>query len=144
MKNVIKKIAAMAMAFTLLGTGTAVSKAINPKTNNTLVASAAEELCKNVGNKKYKVVAKHGVNIRKTASANSAKIGSLAYGKTFTVIDEKTTYSTRKFPSFSFSIPDEQWGKVYVKGGGYGWIKLYDIIYDTNVNCVGVNPPFNK
>ena len=41
MKNVIKKIASIAMAFTLLGTGTAVTKNLNPKFDNTLVASAA-------------------------------------------------------------------------------------------------------
>ncbi|WP_028515186.1 hypothetical protein [Ruminococcus flavefaciens] len=40
MKNVIKKIASIAMAFTLLGTGTAVTKTISPKSDNTLVAQA--------------------------------------------------------------------------------------------------------
>ena len=45
MKNAIKKISAIAMAFTLLGTGTAVSKAINPQTNNALVAHAADAYC---------------------------------------------------------------------------------------------------
>lgn len=41
MKNVIKKITAVAMAFTMLGTGTAITKTITPKTNNSIVASAA-------------------------------------------------------------------------------------------------------
>ena len=41
MKNVIKKIAATAMAFTILGTGTAVTKSIAPKMDNSIVASAA-------------------------------------------------------------------------------------------------------
>lgn len=41
MKNVIKKIASIAMAFTLLGTGTNVTRTISPKSNNTLVASAS-------------------------------------------------------------------------------------------------------
>lgn len=40
MKNAFKKLAAVAMAFTLLGTGTAVSKTIAPQTDNTLTASA--------------------------------------------------------------------------------------------------------
>lgn len=40
MKNVIKKIASIAMAFTLLGTVTAVTKTISPKTDNSIVASA--------------------------------------------------------------------------------------------------------
>lgn len=127
MNNVIKKIASITIAFTMLGTATAVTKTISPKSNNTLVASA-EDLCQNVGNKKYKVIAKRGVNIRKTSSANSAKIGSLAYGTTFTVIDEKTVYSyTKNFGTFSVHGGPERWGKVYVKGGGYGWIKLYDV-----------------
>ncbi len=41
MKNVIKKITAAAMAFTLLGAGSAAIKSAAPKTDNTLVASAA-------------------------------------------------------------------------------------------------------
>ena len=41
MKNVIKKIAATAMAFSLLGTGTAVTKTIAPQAVNTTTASAA-------------------------------------------------------------------------------------------------------
>jgi len=40
MKNVIKKIASIALAFTLLGTGTAVIQTISPKSDNTIVASA--------------------------------------------------------------------------------------------------------
>ncbi len=41
MKNVIKKIASLTMAFTLLGTGTAVSKTIAPQFDNTIIANAA-------------------------------------------------------------------------------------------------------
>lgn len=41
MKNVIKKIAAAAMAFTLLGSGTAVIKNAAPKFDNSITASAA-------------------------------------------------------------------------------------------------------
>lgn len=41
MKNVIKKIAAVAMAFTLFGTGTTISKTVNPKSTTTLSAHAA-------------------------------------------------------------------------------------------------------
>jgi len=41
MKNMINKIASVAMAFTLLGAGTTVAKNVNPKSDNTLVASAA-------------------------------------------------------------------------------------------------------
>ncbi|WP_294411258.1 hypothetical protein [uncultured Ruminococcus sp.] len=42
MKNVIKKISAIALAFTLIGTGTAITKAIAPLEDNTLIASAEE------------------------------------------------------------------------------------------------------
>ena len=41
MKNIIRKISAIALAFTLLGTSTAITKTIAPKSDNTLVASAA-------------------------------------------------------------------------------------------------------
>jgi hypothetical protein len=42
MKNTIKKIAAIAMAFTLLGTGTAITKSINPESVNIgITANAA-------------------------------------------------------------------------------------------------------
>lgn len=42
MKNIIKKIAAVAMAFTLLGTGSAVTSTISPETANSITASAAQ------------------------------------------------------------------------------------------------------
>ena len=41
MKNIIKKITAITMAFTLLGSGTAIAKNVSPKSDNTLTASAA-------------------------------------------------------------------------------------------------------
>lgn len=41
MKNIVKKITAAAMAFTLLGAGSAAIKSVSPKADNTLVASAA-------------------------------------------------------------------------------------------------------
>ncbi len=41
MKNVFKKLAAAAMAFTLLGAGSAAIKDIAPKTDNSITASAA-------------------------------------------------------------------------------------------------------
>lgn len=40
MKNVLKKISAIALAFTLLGTGTAVTKKVNPNSITTLGAHA--------------------------------------------------------------------------------------------------------
>lgn len=41
MKKAIKKIAAVAMAFTLLGTGTTIAKTVNPKSVTTLSVHAA-------------------------------------------------------------------------------------------------------
>ena len=41
MKNIIKKISVIAMAFTLLGAGSTVAKTVSPKTDNTISASAA-------------------------------------------------------------------------------------------------------
>ena len=40
MKNTFKKLTALAMSFALLGAGTTISKAIAPKSDNTLTASA--------------------------------------------------------------------------------------------------------
>ena len=40
MKNTFKKLTALAMAFTILGAGSAISKAVAPKSVNTLTASA--------------------------------------------------------------------------------------------------------
>ena len=40
MRNIAKKIAAFALAFTLLGTGTAVTKTISPDFNTAITASA--------------------------------------------------------------------------------------------------------
>ena len=67
MKNVIKKIASIAMAFTLLGTGTAITKIIAPQEDNTLVASAASS------DDRY-------------GDAKKALIGVRALGETFDVI----------------------------------------------------------
>lgn len=47
MKNAIKKIAAVAMAFTLLGTGTTIAKTVNPQAMTALTAHAA---CNHVPN----------------------------------------------------------------------------------------------
>ena len=44
MKNAIKKISAVALAFTLLGTGAAAANNGSTKTGNTIAASAAEDV----------------------------------------------------------------------------------------------------
>ena len=50
MKNVFKKLAAAAMAFTLLGSGSAIIKDIAPQTDNSITASAA---CNHAGYRRY-------------------------------------------------------------------------------------------
>lgn len=40
MKNILKKISAVALAFTLLGTGTVITRNVSPKASNTLTANA--------------------------------------------------------------------------------------------------------
>ena len=42
MNNIIKKVSAFAMAFTLLGTGTAITNIVSPQSNNAIVANAAD------------------------------------------------------------------------------------------------------
>ncbi|WP_028515258.1 hypothetical protein [Ruminococcus flavefaciens] len=54
MKNIIKKIASIAMAFTLLGTGTNVTRTILPESNNTIVANAGTKDYDNKGSIKLK------------------------------------------------------------------------------------------
>lgn len=51
MKNAIKKVVAVAMAFTLLGTGTTIAKTVNPKPVTTLSAHAAR--CNHVIQRHY-------------------------------------------------------------------------------------------
>ena len=41
LSKTLKKVTAAAMAFVLLGTGTAITKTVSPKSDNTLSASAA-------------------------------------------------------------------------------------------------------
>ena len=54
MKNVIKKITAAAMAFTLLGAGGSIAKSAKPAASNTLTASAAHTCyCKYDRNASY-------------------------------------------------------------------------------------------
>lgn len=58
MKNTLKKIASIAMAFTLLGTGTVVTKTISPKSDNILTASAARN------SNAYRVVAPFSITFK--------------------------------------------------------------------------------
>ncbi len=71
MKNVIKKITAAAMAFTLLGAGSAVIRSAAPKTDNTLVASAAS-------NDVYKD-ARYGFKVIRILGENFDKLWSKTY-----------------------------------------------------------------
>lgn len=58
MKNLIKKISAVAMAFTLIGAGTAVTRTSTAKSDNTLTAYAADTYCPTHGCGVYTVTTK--------------------------------------------------------------------------------------
>ena len=58
MKNVIKKISALAMSFALIGIGTAVTKTSAAKSDNTLTAYAADAYCPSHGGGVYTVTTK--------------------------------------------------------------------------------------
>ncbi len=79
MKNAFKKLAAFAMAFTLLGTGTALTKAIAPQTDNTIVAYADTLILSPTGEiNKYGAVFKvelyPGIYSRKYTNVNSNRM----------------------------------------------------------------------
>lgn len=69
MKNIVKKITAAAMAFTLLGAGSSVAKAVKPEASGTITASAA------VYGQRYTVIANPYLNVRSGPSTNSSIIG---------------------------------------------------------------------
>ena len=59
MKNTLKKITAAALAFVLLGAGSVFTRTVAPKSDNTLVASAAS--CNNCHGGSYHVTSKWDV-----------------------------------------------------------------------------------
>ena len=77
LNRTLKKLTAAAMAFTLLGAGTAITKSVAPKADNTLKASAA------VYGQRYTVVLKSGyLNVRSGPSTNCEIKGKLYNGTT--------------------------------------------------------------
>ncbi len=111
MKTTIKKIAAAAMAFTLLGTGTAVTKTIAPKADNTIVAFAKEKENKEYflridtwGPKAYaKVICYPGINSQ-VAPSMKAKA--------------KRTY----YQGEIINLQTNKNGLVYIKDKQYDWV----------------------
>ena len=73
MKNVIKKITAAAMAFTLLGAGSAVIKSAAPKTDNTIVANAAN------GDDDIYTTARYGFKVVRLLGEKFDKLWSKTY-----------------------------------------------------------------
>lgn len=71
MKNAIKKIVSVAMAFTLLGTGMAITKIIAPQFDNSITASAASV---------NSTTCKHSTATRKTGQKT---IYGVMYGNSF-------------------------------------------------------------
>ena len=82
MKNIIKKIASIAMAFTLLGTGTTVTKTISLKSDNTIVAVAAycKHKCRSY-TVEYKYLTKTGETKTIHGTKYSYKVQNMKYTK---------------------------------------------------------------
>lgn len=83
MKNVIKKIASIAMAFTLLGTGTVVTKTVVPQSDNTITAYADVTVA-TVGSQPYRVTLKNPkswLNVRKGPGTGYSIVGKRNHGK---------------------------------------------------------------
>jgi uncharacterized protein YgiM (DUF1202 family) len=102
MKTIIKKVSAIAMAFTLFGAGTSIAKSISPSTSYTISANAAFQ--------PYVAVVKgddiKNLNVRKGPGTNYDILYSIPVGTRVAIIEEK--YG---------------WGKISTENGGQ-WIYL--------------------
>ncbi len=137
MKNVVKKIASIAMACTLLGTGSAVTKTISPKSSCILTADAAR-FCREADSTDYEV---HSLNKRKD------------YFMTYTKVDGRKSPNInapieKHFPSYYYFVvtgrevhrqtyhgyySDEMW--VQARYGG--WVPVYINVYYTKPDWWG-------
>ena len=105
MKNVIKKISAITMAFTLLGTGTAISMAIAPLSANTLIVSAAF----NSYNGTVKTQGSN-LNVRSGPGTNYTIVRKLSNGSGVTIYEENNGWGrisgSQEWVSLSYITPD--------------------------------------
>ncbi|MBR5683592.1 MAG: hypothetical protein IKW96_10040 [Ruminococcus sp.] len=88
MKNVIRKIAAAAMAFTIIGTGTAVTKYVAPQLDNSIVASAKKEKTEtflNIAGNNAQVACYPGVNSRVAPSMKAKPKKTYYQGEIFQI-----------------------------------------------------------
>ena len=115
MKNLLKKISAVAMAFTLLGTGTAISKN-SPKPTNTLTAHAAYN--HNCCSYKYQIGSTSWIKVDSgTDYKYSVFVGGYVPNYTYDVYVGSATYKCavcgntfsetqyKKVPTYYYNIP---------------------------------------
>lgn len=143
MKNVIKKIASIAMTFTLLGTGTALTQTISPKSDYIITADAAQ-LCKKLASndprliyrvdydpdyKYYRVEVQQGVDIRKSPSISAPIMMHCGEGSALPVtgreLHRHKTYKDEK-KNREGLYTNEIW--VQARNGGWFPIQL-DVYY---------------
>ena len=111
MKNVIRKIAAAAMAFTIIGTGTAVTKYVAPQLDNSIVASAKKEKTETFlvydgfGDKGYaQVVCYPGI-----------------YSRVAPNMKAKTKRYYKKDEIFRVQLKEDKTGPVIISDAHYDW-----------------------
>ena len=104
-KNVIKRISAITMAFTLINTGSNISKSIIPSFASPLIANAEF-------NSYNGTVKTHGgnLNVRSGPGTNYRAIRSLSNGSRVTIYEENNGWgrisSSQEWVSLSYIIPD--------------------------------------
>ncbi len=105
MKDAIKKISAFAMAFTLLGTGTAISNTISPKFDNSITVNAAF----NSYNGTVKTQGSN-LNVRSGPGTNYKIIRKLSNGSRVTIYEENNGWGrisgSQEWVSLSYIAPD--------------------------------------
>lgn len=122
MKNVIKKILSIAMAFVLLGTGITVTKTFSPKFDNTIVADAASKCAHNC--RWYKI---EGTLFKRTNIKNGIYTYEVKYCEFTKCYKCNTTIKTRVISQKSNLTTKTNLGSEKVVYGD--WLDFYDKHY---------------
>ena len=93
MKNVIKKVSAAIMAFTLLSVCTAVTKTVVPKSNNTITAYADFTYTCDVGAYVNLKNPKSWLNVRKGPGTGYSIVGKKYHGDFVTIYEKKGNWA---------------------------------------------------
>ncbi|WP_295088374.1 S-layer homology domain-containing protein [Ruminococcus sp.] len=148
MKNIIKKISAFAMAFTILGTGAATTKIVSPQTDNSIVATAASQndvtkIFKDVKAGKWYVSAIQFVYDRQIMIGKSSNIfdpeALLTLGEFATVLYNMAGKPETDYNSIFNDVPDGQWYTDSVL-----WTYYWGIAKGTGNGNFGVNTPITR